>query len=154
MRSRLSLLGGHPVHVMVVPFAMAPFAILVLLDLLPYAGFSVGADAGLAVAVFGLAATLVAILTGLVDLAAIPDDVPAHRTAAFHFVGGLAILAAYAGTAWMRWQALGSDGLLLGVDLVGSGLVAVQGWLGGELTVRHRIGILEDEEGADPVDLG
>jgi uncharacterized membrane protein len=155
MRSRLSLLGDHPVHVMVVPFAMAPFALAVVFDLLVLAGASIPANVTLATALFGLAATGAAILTGLVDLAAIPDEVPAHAIAAYHFVGGLVILGLYglvAGMVYLGGYAPG-DAAILAANLAGSGAVGVQAWLGGELVVKHRIGVLEDDEGADPVDL-
>lgn len=155
MRSRLSLLGGHPVHVMTVPFAMAPFGLLLVFDVMVRAGIAVPDVVSLATAGFGAAATLVAILTGLVDLAAIPDGSRAHTTAAIHFVGGLVILGLYGAavglTGWMG--ASPGDGLLVAVDVAGLVAVGVQGWLGGELVVRHRIGVLEADEGADPVDL-
>jgi uncharacterized membrane protein len=155
MRSRLSMLGGHPVHVMVVPFAMVPFALAVVFDLLVLAGVSIPATVTLATALFGLAATGAAISTGLLDLAAIPDEVPAHATAAYHFVGGLVILGLYGLVAGMvhygSW--VPGDTAILAANLAGSAAVGVQGWLGGELVVKHRMGVLEDDEGADPVDL-
>lgn len=155
MRSRLSLLGGHPVHVMIVPFAMGPFALLLLFDALALVGAEPTAFASLATAGFGFAATGAAILTGLVDLAAIPDESPAHRIAAIHFVGGLVVLGLYAAVVWMTYAAgyLPGDPLLLVVDLAGTTAVGFQGWLGGELVTRYRLGVLEDEEGAEPVDL-
>lgn len=155
MRSRLRLLGGHPVHVMVVPFAMAPFPLLVVFDALVWMGTNIPAIVSFTTASFGLAATLVAILTGLLDLAAIPDESAAHSTAALHFVGGLAIGTLYAIVAGFIYAAgaLPGDALLVGLSLAGVVAVGIQGWLGGELVVRHRIGVLEDHEGADPVRL-
>lgn len=155
MRSRLSLLGGHPVHVMIVPFAMAPFGLLVLFDVATLAGTAIPTVVTLATATFGFAATLAAILTGLVDLAAIPDESPAHRIAAFHFVGGLLVLALYGTVAGLTFG-LGygpGDVAILAANLAGTAAVGVQGWLGGELVTRYRIGVLEDEEGAHSVDL-
>lgn len=155
MRSRLSLLGGHPVHVMVVPFAMAPFALLVAFDLAVRTGYAVPEIVTLVTAGFGVAATLAAIATGIVDLAAIPDESPAHTIAAYHFVGGLAILGLYAavvGLVHLGGYAPG-DVAILAANLAGLATVGVQGWLGGELVTRYRIGVLEDEEGAEPVDL-
>jgi uncharacterized membrane protein len=155
MRSRLSLLGGHPVHVMIVPFAMAPFALLVVFDALAFLGTDVADVVALAIASFGLAASLAAILTGLVDLAAIPDGSRAHTVAAVHFAGGIAIAVLYAASAGLVfWRGLSpGDTGLLAVNLVGTLAVGGQGWLGGELVTRHRIGVLEDEEGADPTQL-
>lgn len=156
MRSRLSLFGGHPVHVMVVPFAMAPFLLLLVFDALARFGTSVPDVVSLATAGVGVAATGAAILTGLVDLAAIPDGSTAHTTAAIHFVGGLVILGLYGAAAGLIYWAGASpgEGLLIAVNAAGIGAVGIQGWLGGELVVKHRIGVLEDDEGAEPVDLG
>lgn len=155
MRSRLSMLGGHPVHVMIVPFAMAPFALLLVFDGLAWFGAEVPDLVTLATALFGAAATLAAILTGLLDLAAIPDESEAHSTAALHFVGGLAIGTLYAVVAGVVYGmgASPGDGLVVGLNLAGMAAVGLQGWLGGELVTRYRIGVLEDEEGAEPVDL-
>lgn len=155
MQSRLSLLGGHPVHVMVIPFAMAPFLLLVVFDGLARFGAEISSVVSLTIATFGLAATLAAILTGLLDLAAIPDDAPAHRIAAFHFAGGVTIGTLYAlvaGLIFWRGAAPGET-LIAGLDLSGTVAVGLQGWLGGELVTRHRIGVLEDEEGAEPTRL-
>jgi uncharacterized membrane protein len=155
MRSRLNMLGGHPVHVMVVPFAMAPFALLVVFDLLTFAEVAVDATITLVTAGFGFAATLAAISTGLVDLAAIPDGSDAHATAAYHFVGGLVILALYGLVAGLVFFAGAVPGAtsVLATNVAGTVAVGGQAWLGGELVVKHRIGVLEDDEGADPVDL-
>lgn len=155
MRSRLSTFGGHPVHVMTVPFAMAPFALLLVFDVLVRFGAEVSSFVTLATALFGLAGTLVAILTGLADLAAIPDESPAHSISALHFVGGLLIGGLYAAVAGLvYWAGAGpGEGAILGVNVAGSLSVGIQGWLGGELVTRHRIGVLEDDEGAEPVRL-
>lgn len=155
MRSRLSVVGDHPLHPAIVPFAMAPFALLLVFDGMVHLGFSVPDVVSLATAAFGSLATLAAILTGLADLAAIPDGTDAHKTAAIHFVGGLVILGLYVAAAGLVY-AVGvspGDGALIAVDALGLAAVAIQGWLGGELVVRHRIGVLEDDEGADPTDL-
>lgn len=155
MRSRLSLFGGHPVHVMIVPFAMAPFAVLLVLDGLARFGASAPDLVAVATAGLGFAATTAAILTGLFDLAAIPDASTAHTVAVYHFVGGLVILGLYGVAGGLVYWAGASpgDGLLIAVNAAGLSAVGIQGWLGGELVVKHRIGVLEDDEGADPVDL-
>lgn len=156
MRSRLSLFGGHPVHVMIVPFAMAPFPFMAALDVADRAGFEGALVAGGYLAALGVLATAVAILTGLLDLAAIPDEVKAHTTAAIHFSLGVGILLLYGAALYLRLplgQAPGSLNLLLGLDALGAVAIGIQGWLGGELVVRHHMGVLTEEEGADPVDL-
>lgn len=158
MRSKLSVLGGHPVHVMIVHAAMGAFPLLLVLDVV--ARFQdAGAlwTAGFYVSAFGFLVAGLAVLTGVVDLAAIPDGIRAHRIATIHFVVGLTILGLYGLAAYLRYPA-GSppSGLNLAtvVSLLGNVGIAAQGWLGGELVVRHQLGVLNEEQGAEPVDLG
>lgn len=156
MESRFRL-AGHPAHPMLVMFPVALLPLLLVLDLVHRFLGSPGAwEAGFWVAAVGLVTTVIAIVPGLVDMAAIPDGSRAHRTALFHTIVGFTILAAYAATLWARWPA-GSPpdraGLALGLDAAGVVLVTIQGWLGGELVYRHHIGVRTVAEGGDPVTL-
>lgn len=157
MRSKLSLFGGHPVHVMIVHTAMGAFPLLLVLDVIARFDSLIGLwTAGFYVSAIGGLVTGAAILTGLVDLAAIPDGVRAHKIAVIHFVLGLVILGLYGVAAYLRFpagSAASSLDLATAVSVLGSLAIVGQGWLGGELVVRHQIGVLTEDEGADPVDL-
>lgn len=156
MRSRFRI-AGHPAHPMLVMFPVALLPLLLVLDAVQwYTANDALWTATFWVAAFGLVTTLVAIVPGLVDLAAIPNESRAHRTALFHTVVGFTILATYVGAVWARWPvgtAPDRFGLALGIDIAGTLLVTIQGWLGGELVYRHHIGVRTPAEGGDPVAL-
>lgn len=160
MRARFRVFG-HPVHPMLVMFPVALFPLLLIADALYFAGVadwgpdmpSVLWDAGLYLAIAGLAATALAIVPGLVDLSAIPNASRAHRTALIHMTVGFALLALYGVAVWLRSpsNAMPFGALaILAVDVLGTLAVTAQGWLGGELVYKHHVGVLAPEEGADP----
>lgn len=155
MRSRVTLLK-HPLHPMLVMFPVALLPVMVLLDLVAWAS---GADglwvAGFWIALAGVVMTLLAIGPGILDLAAIPNESRAHRVALFHLGVGIFILVVYAAAVWARWPAgnLPTPALALGIDIVGTVAVFVQGWLGGELVYKHHVGVDAPEEGGEPTPL-
>ena len=93
-----------------------------------------------------VASAVVAITLGIVDMrrATIEDDV--HRQVHHHMRVGFAVFAALAMLlAWRLSRVLGGDSSV-GVAYLVAGsallaLVAYQGWLGGELVFRHRVGV-------------
>lgn len=154
MKSRFRLLG-HPVHPMLVVLPSSIFPLLLLLDVVHFfSGHAAAWDVGVWLAGAGVITTLVAMVPGIVDMAHIPDETRAHRTALIHaVVGGLTLLAYAAGT-FARYGA-GTDrfAIAAGIDVAGVLLVTLQGWLGGELVYKHQVGVLTETEGADPVVL-
>ncbi|HET6404048.1 MAG TPA: DUF2231 domain-containing protein [Candidatus Thermoplasmatota archaeon] len=156
MESRFRI-AGHPAHPMLVMFPTALLPLLILLDVLHLWTGDAGAwTVGFWVALAGLVMTALAIVPGIVDMAAIPNETRAHRTALFHFVVGMTILATYAAAVWVRWPAGSAPdrfGLAFAVDIIGTLLVTAQGWLGAELVYRHHVGVKTVAEGGDPVAL-
>lgn len=156
MRSRFRV-AGHPAHPMLVMFPTALLPLMILFDALHWWTGDAGLwTAGFWIAVAGAATTVVAIVPGLVDLAAIPDETRAHRTAVFHMIVGFTILAVYGAAIWARWpvgSGPGNFALASGIDVVGTLLVTLQGWLGGELVYKHHVGVRTVAEGGDPVAL-
>lgn len=156
MRSRARLLS-HPIHPMliVVPSTLLP-ALLVFDLLYRFAGVDALWPAGFWLAVLGVAATVAAMVPGIIDLSAIPDGTRAHRIGVYHTIVGSSVLVAYLAAVAVRWP-LGGDPdrflLAAGVDLAGTLLVTVQGWLGGELVYKHHVGVDAPGEGGDPVPL-
>jgi uncharacterized membrane protein len=157
MQSKVRIVR-HPTHPILIVFPTAMFPLLVLLDVLRYV---YPADLafwtiGFWVALVGAITTLVAAVPGIVDLAAIPNESRAHRTAFVHFGVGVATLILYAVAVLVRWPPGGDDarfGWAVLVDVLGLVAIGAQGWLGGELVYKHHIGVLSPAEGADPVTL-
>lgn len=156
MRSRVRV-AGHPAHPMLVMFPITLLPLLLVLDAVHwYTGDQGVWTAGFWVALVGLVTTAVAIVPGVIDMAAIPDGTRAHRTAVFHTIVGTSILVVYGAGVWARWP-VGSGPtefvLAAAIDIVGTVLVTLQGWLGGELVYRHHIGVRTPTEGGEPVAL-
>jgi len=152
MRSRLRVLG-HPVHPMLVDFPVAIFPLLVGLDILRALTKSDALwPAGFWLVCVALVFGVAAIVTGLFDYVAIPRGVRAKTIANWHVAVALLLAALYLVDLAVRWPvgSVGSTGLAATIDVAGLVLVAVQGWLGGELMAKHQVGILSRAEGADP----
>jgi uncharacterized membrane protein len=138
---------GHPIHVMLIHFPIGLLPMEFVLSGLAY----IYQDTLLATAAFycgvgGVATGYVAMLTGLLDLIAIPkENKPAMGTGLLHgFINGLVVLV-YTVFVYKAWQAYPNvnvqslatllvKGLLVGCLLFGN-------FLGGRLIYQHHIGI-------------
>jgi len=87
-------------HPMLIVFPSSIFPLMLLFDVLYLV---VKNDAlwttGVWLALAGVVATALAAIPGIVDLAGIPDESRAHRTAFIHFAVGVVTLLAYAAAA-------------------------------------------------------
>jgi uncharacterized membrane protein len=146
MESRAKL-AGHPIHQMMVAFPIGAFGMAVTSDVLRGGRSHRRYEHSAALAIdIGLVSAALAAPFGLVDWLAIPRGTRAKRVGAWHALGNTALLGLFVGSRWLRArgdlkraQWLSGAGMLLG------GLTA---WLGGELVVRHGIG-LHDQLGLD-----
>jgi uncharacterized membrane protein len=87
----------------------------------------------------GVVGAALAAVAGLLDLSGLPQT-PARRTGVFHMVlNVIALLTAGANVAF-RWDAPGHAGPRL-LSLVTIFLIAISGWLGGELVYVYRVGV-------------
>jgi uncharacterized membrane protein len=135
---------GHPIHPMLVPFPLA-FLVGVLLTDLAYWGTddAFWARASLWLVGAGVVAGAVASIAGMVDFFTI-QRAREHAMGWVHFLGNATALA----LSLVNWLLRVDDpatavlpwGLVL--SLVVAGILAVTGWAGGELTYRHRIGVM------------
>jgi uncharacterized membrane protein len=138
-------IGGHPVHPMLIPY---PFALL---------SSSVAFDIGANVArrpswsqtarhlVFaGLGSAVVAAVPGIVDyFGTVPARTRARRDATYHAVCNVSALVCFGLAAARRRD----DGRLpdggVALALLGTGLLSLGGWLGGELVYQQHIGVVD-----------
>ena len=139
-------INGHPIHPMLIPY---PFALL-------SSAFAFDAGATLTgrrswaqtaehMTSAGLGAALVAALPGIIDyFGTVPPHSQARRRATKHALCNASALVCFALSARTR----GDDGQLRGRGLtlafIGTGLLFIGGWLGGELIYHERVGVLED----------
>ena len=152
MKSRLQI-AGHPVHVMTVGLPIGLYTAAFLADV----AYIFTKDpfwfrmAFWCIA-FGMLGNLVAIITGLPDFLALKKEVPpAWNAATTHLVVGLGLLVLFGiDFALHNWgePLPGGDSILpLLLSLGGASLLGLQGWYGGELVFRHKVGVEEPLSG-------
>jgi uncharacterized membrane protein len=144
MESRVKL-AGHPVHPMLIVFPLGLLSTAVLFDIVylvtdavrwtEVAYYMIGAG------VIGGAA---AAIPGWMDWAAIPSGTRAKRVGLLHGAGNVIVLALFV-LSWLLRRpnpsAPPTEGIVAG--LLGVAIVAITGWLGGELV--GRLGVAVDE---------
>jgi uncharacterized membrane protein len=147
MESRAKLFG-HPVHQMLITFPIGGFGFSVVGDALhTLSGRREHADAARQALNFGLASAALAVPFGLVDWLAIDRGTRAKRIGLWHALGNVAMLGLFATSRLLRGRGSAPTAAKL---LAGGGLAlgGVTAWLGGELIVRHGIGV-HDRIGQD-----
>jgi uncharacterized membrane protein len=139
---------------MLITFPIGGFGFSVVADALhTFSGRREHADAARHALDFGLASAALAVPFGLVDWLAIDKGTRAKRVGLWHALGNVAMLGLFATSRLLRSRGTApmSAKLLAGGGLTLSGVTA---WLGGELVVRHGIGV-HDRIGQDePSSLG
>jgi uncharacterized membrane protein len=143
-------IAGHPIHLMLVPFPVAFLGGALATDLAFWGTgdlFWARGSAWLLGA--GIVTGVLAAIAGLIDFLTISR---ARSLAAgwVHFLGsGAAIgLAVWNLSDRLGGGAVAPSGILLSAVVVV--IFLVTGWLGGELVLRHRIGLIEREPDAPP----
>jgi uncharacterized membrane protein len=143
MESRAKFLG-HPVHQMLVPIPAGLFVVGALLDIVDR---FVTAEWIPTVSfwnlVLGIFAGLFAAIFGLVDWSKIPSHTRAKGIGAIHGIGNVVAVGLFIVAVQSRWGMPGyaTDTLALTLEVIAFAILAVTGWLGGELVDRLGIGV-------------
>ncbi len=136
---------GHPVHPMLIPY---PFALLS-----SSVAFDVGArvtrrrswsETGRHLALAGLGSAVVAAIPGIADyFGTVPARTQARRDATYHALCNVSALVCFAVASARRQddRRLTDSGVALGV--IGTALLSLGGWLGGELVYHEHIGVVD-----------
>lgn len=150
MRSKFAIMG-HPLHPMLVTLPIGLFLWAFVADIVYIARdhehmwYSIAFWSGIAAWV----TALVAALPGFGDYFATARRSSAAAIATTHMTLNLIIVALYfVATLLMLDDNATSGGQLTTVfilHLVGSGLLALSGWLGGEMVYRHHLSIIPDD---------
>ena len=135
----------HPLHPMLVCLPLGLWAFSLVSDVIVY--FSEVEDVeilwftlGYYTLVGGLAGALAAAVPGLVDYRSLSD--PRHRRLATrHLALNLVVVALYAVNLWLRSQDPPAFELGMGLSILAMSLLAVSGWIGGELVHVHGVGV-------------
>lgn len=90
----------------------------------------------------GVIGGLLAAVPGLIDFFAIPRHTRAWAVGVWHGVGNVAMLALFAMSWFLRRELPADPGTVaLLLSVMGVGLSALTGWLGGELVERLGVGV-------------
>jgi uncharacterized membrane protein len=140
MRTPASI-ARHPIHPMLVPLPIGLWIFSLVCDLIQAGGSSNPAWATVALYCMGggIVGALLAAVPGLIDLLSLP---PGPRgTAVKHMAINLTVVVLFVINFWMRLQAPGSPGKLVWLSVIGVGLLAISGWLGGKMVYEHGIAV-------------
>ena len=141
MRTPASV-AGHPLHAMLIVFPVGLLIFSLICDLFSLSGE--GDSAWTVVALYtmagGFIGALVAAVPGLIDLLSLIN--PAiKKIALIHMSLNLLAVALFAINIWLRVHGSATAGTPLFLSVVGIGILAVSGWLGGEMVHRHGVGV-------------
>jgi uncharacterized membrane protein len=140
-------IAKHPLHPMLIVFPVGLWIFSLVCDIAVMAGATSPGwqTTALYTMVGGLVGALVAAVPGLIDLLSL--HVPRLRTIALtHMTLNLIVVALYAVNIWLRVQATADMRVPLLLSVVAIIMLAVSGWLGGEMVHVHGVGV---EDGAD-----
>jgi uncharacterized membrane protein len=145
---------GHPVHQILIVF---PVGLLVTAFVFDVIGVATSNADWWRVSYWlipaGVIGGLTAAIFGLLDWRGIPSGTRASRVGMWHGLGNVVVVLLFALSWWVRGDAahLGSGAMTL--SLLGTGLLLVTGWLGGELVVRLGVGVDEGAHADAPSSL-
>ena len=147
MESHFKFLG-HPVHPILVNLPIGLYIASLLFDLAYlWLGDPLWYQMSFRLIAVGIAGHVLAAGTGLVDYLVIARDRKSarYRTARIHLMIGGILLLVYAVNLYARWsQGVPPHSQPWGpvlLNLIGNGVLGVQGWFGGELVYRHGVGV-------------
>lgn len=142
----LAAIAGHPLHPMVVPLPIGALVGVLASDIAFAAtGDKFWARASETLLGAGIATGAIAAVLGATDFTG-RERVREHGEAWAHAGGNAAALALSAVNLAIRRGDAAAGALPTGLVLsaITGGILAITGWLGGELSYRHRIGVTAD----------
>jgi uncharacterized membrane protein len=142
MESKAKLFG-HPIHPMLIPFALGLLGGAVVFDLIA----AIWDNENLAHAAFymiaaGIISGLLAAVFGVIDWLAIPGGTRAKRIGILHGLGNVVIVIAFA-IVWLlrRDEPEVASTTAIVIEIIAVLAALVTGWLGGELVDRLGVGV-------------
>ena len=137
--------NGHPVHPMLIPYPFALLSSSLAFDIgATVSGRASWSQTGRHLAAAGLGSAVVAAVPGIVDyFGSVPARTRARRDATIHALCNVSALACFV-LSGSRREANGRlprTGVAFGV--IGTALLSLGGWLGGELVYHQHIGVVD-----------
>lgn len=146
---------GHPLHPILVTIPIGAWIASLSFDVASrFAGEEeVFAKGSYWLIALGLLGSLAAAAFGFLDLLAIPTGTRAFRTGLTHMALNVAVVVAFAASLAIRHgdiDAPGPVGMgLIGLSAVALAALAASGWLGGKLTYRYGVRVVDEGTQAD-----
>ena len=142
-------LKGHPIHAMLVPLPIGLWIFAFVADVILRAG---GGPAWRTVAFYalgaGVAGALLAAVPGLIDLLSLSPG-KSKRIGVWHMGLNLVAVAVFAAAFVLRLGTSDHSGSILFTGL-GVALIAVSGWLGGEMVYVGGVGVAAADPARPP----
>lgn len=141
---------GHPFHPMLVTVPIGAWVASVVFDIGSHmtaepAVLAHGAQWLIAIGVLG---ALAAAMVGFLDLFGIATGTPAFRLGLLHMGSALTATVAFALGFWWRTSGSGGDGAVaagpLTLSIAALAVLAVAGYLGGELAYRYGVRVADE----------
>jgi uncharacterized membrane protein len=135
----------HPIHPMLVVFPIGLWVTALVFDIVYVA---TGNEVWRTLAFYNIAAgivgALLAAVPGFIDYLSLGGQ--ARRVGTWHLALNLTVVAVFAvdwalRTAWGNQFIGTSHTIPLALSIVGNAILAVSGWLGGDLVYRHAVGV-------------
>jgi len=150
--------AGRPIHPLLVTFPIGCFVAAVVCDLISiWAGPTFWAAMSTWLILFGVAGALLAGIFGFVDFLSAPMTARAKSIASWHLTINVVVIIVFGWACAVRFLDHTS---VAGYALTGLGIVllAVSGWLGGDIAHGHLVGSSEEDavtvrEAADRTEL-
>ena len=144
---------GHPFHPILVTVPIGAWVASLVFDLASRLASQpeVFATGSRWLVGLGIVGALAAAMFGLLDLFAIPTGTRAFRTGLLHMTLNLVVVALFA-TSFLLRGGKGQDGVTVGVialSVVALALLAVSGWLGGQLAYRYGVRVADEATQAE-----
>ncbi len=138
---------GHPLHPILVHVPMAMWPGALIFDLLSQ--WNIGGNASVRLSfyaiVFGLAASLLAAPTGLIDWTGIKKEKPAWKIGLYHMALNLIALLLFAINLGLRWSTFREDTKVatqpLLLSALGTLLLVGSAYLGGRMVYEYGISV-------------
>lgn len=144
---------GHPFHPSLVTIPIGAWIASLVFDVVSTASddpeiFATGAYWLIGIGVVG---AVVAALLGMLDLLSVPKGTTARRTGLLHMVLNLVVTVAFAVSFVLRRGDTDDEVSvgLVALSVVVLAVLGLSGWLGGKLTYRYGVRVVEEDFQAD-----
>ena len=132
----------HPIHAMLIPFPIALWIFSLVADLFYVLGLGgfIWKDIAFYALVGGLIGGLAAAIPGYLDYRSLTDKAT-MRLGWWHLMVNLTVVGLSALNVLLRWNEGHDAAVPVFLSVIAVGMLAVSGWLGGEMVYVHGAGV-------------